>query len=633
MAYIVEPWDSVNLSLSVGPYTIPSDPLALTLDFADSEPPPPPLPWELPTLVVEYRAPIRRAGASQGSTAVLLTRATPADDVRGAGWSQAEVALLEAGLAFEESTHRDSVHASPWGQGEPLHAARVSQWSQSSPVDRVNLSIVWGQAVAFDRPGYVAGWVMKTPARDTTVGAAWFSVHLTGTPYDDSALERALLNTDTATTVTLAGLPGPFEVREWNEVHFRFGYVAPKRPSVPNDVEKRITARQATPRDDAHTLPWGAGQSAWQDWNLPYPVEDNEEPEPPGPLEPPEVKKVYLVMNTLQIVDVATSTPLDIQDVRIGLDYDSLSWTFSGTVYGQASLDLVIPDGSGMKDLAVTINTHQWIFTIESYNSDERFPSKKWQISGVSRTQYMAAPLAPTRSYTNASATTAAQAANAELQNTGYTLAWPTGSDGDLPDWPIPAGALSYRDKTPAQVVAMIVKAAGGVMVPAMAADSWTIHQRYTTPPWQWDTVTPDVGIYVGMIRSRSGKYEAAQEHNACFVSGVNQGQSVDVQRQGSGGTDPMPDIFEDLITDAQPAISRGRNELAATGNKVIETLQVPIFENGAAPGVLVPGQIAQVQHDDSLKDYVGLVLSNSISVAKAGGAQIYQSVTLERTA
>ena len=94
-----------------------------------------------------------------------------------------------------------------------------------------------------------------------------------------------------------------------------------------------------------------------------------------------------------------------------------------------------------------------------------------------------------------------------------------------------------------------------------------------------------------------------------------------------------MPDIYDDLITDSQAAISRGKAELAGTGNKVVETLSVIIPENGAAPGVLVPGMLVKVMHDDSQKDYMGLVLSTQISAQRAGGAAIFQSVTLERSA
>jgi hypothetical protein len=94
-----------------------------------------------------------------------------------------------------------------------------------------------------------------------------------------------------------------------------------------------------------------------------------------------------------------------------------------------------------------------------------------------------------------------------------------------------------------------------------------------------------------------------------------------------------MPDIYDDLITDAQPAISRGKVELSAAGNKVIETLSVLIPENAAAPGIITPGQIAKIIHDDAEQDYFALVLSTRISVQHAGAAEIYQSVTLERAA
>lgn len=627
MSYVVEDRESIELNLRAGPFVVPVDALTINLNFdADLVPP---LPWVKPTLFAEYLAPMQRAGFSQGASSITITPATSADDERGLRWIRATERDIETRAEFEASEQKDRALAIAWGGALGEQAGLVAPWSQSGARDREQ-GLPWGRAFSIDRMGYVSSWVMKTPARDAERGFAWYSVNLTGTVYDDAAERYALLQTDTATTITLATDSGAIEITDPDNVELRFGWVKPARPSVPHDVTYRITARQAVPRDCGQRLPWGAGQSIWHDYNLPYPVEPNPDPDP---VEPPEFKTVYLIMNTLQITDVATGTPLDIQGVTIGLDIDSWAWKFSGTLYGQGSLALVAPGAGGMKDISVTINSHDWVFSIERYTSDERFPTEKFTITGVSRTQYMAAPFAPTRSYTNASATTAAQAATAELENTGFTLTWPTGNDEDLPDWPIPAGALSFRDKSPAQVVAQIVTAAGGIMVPAMDADSWTVQPRYKVAPWDWDTATPDAGIYIGMVRSRSAQYEPGPDFNACYVSGVSQGEAVDVKRAGSGGTDPMPDIYEDLITDSQPAISRGKAELAAAGNKVVETLSVMIPESGAAPGVLVPGMIVKIMHDDSLLDYMALVLSVSISVQKAGGAEIYQSVTLERSA
>lgn len=631
MSYIIEGWDQVDLNLTVGPYGVPVDPISIVLDFASTEPPPPPLPWSLPSLTVEYRAPLQRASYAGGVTVAPLTTARTADHGAGARWLLAAVADLSIGGRFEDADATDSDHAAAWGIAVGKHGDTVIPWGRPLPTDTRH-RMPWGKAAGKDRGDYVSGWIMNTPFRDVTPSVAWFSVNLTGDVYDDSAAFRALLNTDTLTTVTLFGDSDPVTFEAPTEVELRFGFVPPRRPSVPHDLTVRVTARQATERDSDHRLPWGAGQSVWQDYNLPYPVEENEPDPEPGP-EPPEIRTVYITMNTLQIADVATGSALDVQEAQLSTDIDSLSWRFSGTLYGQGSLSLVRPDSSGMKDISVTINGHSWVFSIERYTSDERFPTQKFRIEGVSRTQYMAAPFAPTRSYTNPIATTAAQAATAELQGTGFTLDWSTGGDRDLPDWPIPSGALSYREKSPAQVIAQIVKAAGGVMIPNRTEDAWTIQPRYPVPPWQWEEAAPDVIVYIGMVRSRSAQYEPAPAFDGCYVSGVNQGVAVEVQRQGSGGVNPMPDIYEELITDPQAAISRGRNELAATGNKVVETLAVIIPENAAPPGVITPGQLVKVQHDDSNEDYLALCLSSSIAVRRAGAAEIYQSVTLERTA
>ncbi|OZY84812.1 hypothetical protein CBP51_16760 [Cellvibrio mixtus] len=628
MAYIIEPWNGISLNLSDGPFTL-SDSLSINLDFVWISFPP--LPWVSPSITAEYTAPLFTAGIAGSSNLIQQIAALSTDDLRSVLWSTAGAAQQNSQIRFNVANTSDDARMSIWSLAESVAGSQVLPWNYTGTADGQHAS-VWGFALQSDRTGFVSGWVMNTRYRDRIATLDWFSVNLNGFIYDDSAAMLALLNNDNPLAINLdfSGVPAALESA--TKIRLQFGFVKPKRPSVPHDISRTITARKATPRDTTRLIPWGAGTSVWNNWNLPYPV-DNGPPIPPDPIDPPARKIVYLIMNTLQVTDVATGTPLDIQGVNISVDIDSLSWKFSGTVYGQGTLDLVRPDEDGMKDIHVTINTHEWVFSIERYTSDEKFPTTKFSISGVSRTQYMAAPFAPVRSYTNSSATTAAQAANAELENTGFALAWPTAGDGDLPDWIIPAGALSYRDKTPAQVVAQIVTTAGGVMIPSMDADSWIIQPRYKTSPWNWDTVTPDAAIYIGMVRSRSARYEPAPAYDSCFVSGVSQGVSVDVQRAGSGGLNPMPDVLDDLITAAAPAISRGRNELAATGNKVVETLSVLIPEQGAAPGVLRPGQIITVTHDNPDSDYVGLVIANSISVQKAGGAEIYQSVTLERRA
>lgn len=627
MAYVIEPWDGLELDLSDGPYTVPS-PLAIELEFVWFSYPP--LPWVTPSIKVEYSAPISTASAAHGINRLWLTAAETADDIRTINWGDGAGANWNPRIKLTAAEVADKNISSLFNAGNAVSTNVRITWQSSGAADN-SRQMVWQGAVVKDRHGYVSAWIMNSRFVDRNQPLNWFSVNVSGSLYDDTAALLATLNTDSPIAVNLEVNAPSIWNQNPSRIRLEFGYIKPRRPSVPHDITKRITARKAAARDNRRLIPWGVGSSIWKDWNLPYPV-DSGPPIPPDPVDPPIRKIVYITMNTLSVVDTETNSPLDIQNVNISLDIDSFSWKFSGTVFGQATLDLIKPDSEGMKDIRVTINSHEWIFSIESYTSDEKFPTQKFNVSGISRTQYMAAPYAPIGSFTNSSAMTAAQACEAVLTDTGFTLDWPTGDDEDLPDWTLLTGSLSYRDKSPAQVIAQIVSAAGGVMIPAMASDSWTIQPRYKTSPWHWETLTPDAAIYIGMVRSRSAKYEPGQAYDACYVSGINQGVAVDVQLTGSGGLNPMPDIFDDLITATAPAICRGRNELAAAGNKVVETLSVIIPESGAAPGILVPGMIVAVTHDEPVKDYIALVLANSISVQRAGAAEIYQNVTLERS-
>jgi hypothetical protein len=628
MAYIVEPFDSLILNLSEGPYSLP-EPLEIELEFSWLTYPP--LPWVIPSITVEYSAPILAATHASGSNLIPLTAGVIADDLRICEWGNANHANSNWVAPLIAADVSDTHLSILLSEANPVSNTVKITWLESAIADNQR-SFEWGDATTKDRSGFNSSWVMVTRFRDRVQQLDWFTVHISGTLYDDSDAILSLLNTDTPLSINLDATGVAVANESATKIRLKFGFTKPKRPIVPHDITRRLTARPAHARDTSRAIPWGAGTSVWNNWNLPYPV-DNGPPIPPDPIDPPIRKVVYLIMNTLSVIDLETSTPLDIQHVSIGLDIDSISWKFSGTVYGQATLDLIAPGEDGMKDISVTINGHAWVFSIEGYTSDEKFPTQKFNVSGVSRTQYMAAPYAPVNSFTNTSNTTAAQVCENVLTDTGFTLNWPTLGDEDLPDWSIPTGALSYRDKSPAQVIGQIITAAGGVMIPSMNSDGWTIQPRYTTPPWQWDTVTPDAAIYIGMVRSRSAQYEPGQAYDACYVSGINQGVAADVQLTGSGGLNPMPDIFDDLITEAAPAISRGKTELASAGSKVVETLSVIIPESGAAPGILKAGMIVSVTYEDPAKDYIALVLSTSISVQRAGGAEIYQNVTLERAA
>ncbi|MGS7457518.1 hypothetical protein, partial [Mycobacterium tuberculosis] len=82
-----------------------------------------------------------------------------------------------------------------------------------------------------------------------------------------------------------------------------------------------------------------------------------------------------------------------------------------------------------------------------------------YTITGATRGQLLAAPYAPLRSALNSAPINAAQAAEGELQFTGFTLDW------QATDWTFPAGALSYQSQTAMQVIARLAETVGAVVL------------------------------------------------------------------------------------------------------------------------------------------------------------------------
>lgn len=100
---------------------------------------------------------------------------------------------------------------------------------------------------------------------------------------------------------------------------------------------------------------------------------------------------------------------------------------------------------------------------VERYSSQGKFPSERFTIGRVSRTQLLAEPYAPKRSAVNAVDINAQQAAADQLTDTSFTLAWDSAHQYPT-DWTIPAGAFSYQGQTAMQVIARLAEAIGAVV-------------------------------------------------------------------------------------------------------------------------------------------------------------------------
>jgi len=92
------------------------------------------------------------------------------------------------------------------------------------------------------------------------------------------------------------------------------------------------------------------------------------------------------------------------------------------------------------------------------------------------------------------------------------------------------------------------------------------------------------------------------------------------------------PQIQDDLITHADAARMRGGWALAASGNKLIQTINMPIRTGGNEPGILQPGQLLQVADTDGT--WRGLVRGVSARFAATEkSVDVRQQVSVERVA
>ncbi|MNQ88134.1 hypothetical protein D3C85_1033880 [compost metagenome] len=375
-------------------------------------------------------------------------------------------------------------------------------------------------------------------------------------------------------------------------------------------------------------LPWGRGSAKDPGIVIPYPDYTGPVYEI-TPATEPDILETYMIANSVSLVVLPGREPVDATGIKVARDIDAFAWTLSAELFGRTSLNLVRPDSSGPKTVELTINGWVWLFLVERYSTQGKFPSERFSITGVSRTQLLAEPYAPKRSAVNAADINAVQACGDQLTDTGFTLSWDYTALGP-PDWTIPAGAFSYQSQTALQVIARVAEAVGGVVRPARDSDGLAVVPRYREAPWAWATSVMDRIIPAEIVGQWGGEWSPQPSWNSCYVSGTTHGVAVDVRRAGTAGDAPAPDVFDDLITGTDAARHRGIAEIAKGGNQEIVTLSLPLFpQGGSAPGLVDPAHLCEVRDIDGT--WRGLCLSTEISAEGVGASRVTQTLKLER--
>lgn len=533
--------------------------------------------------------------------------------------------------------------AAPWARVLARDLQRVSRWGVAGVLDAPASAQPWGWVPAKDLSA-VGGWdrtiqprdlrlrliYNPKPARkDVAIAAGHRRVNEFGPRFNaETALQDSLYVPGPNWLVFEFG-GRPYFPSTSPSVFFDFRYV-PATPAIqPTDMRPAKVRWQSARRLSlSSTLPWGrARQVDGALTDMPYvdypgPVKPLPEPPPD-----PEILDTYMIANTVNLVVLPSRTPIEAKNVRVALDADSFSWSFSADIFTQAALDLVRPDAGGAKTVELDINGWKWVVLVERYSRQLRFPAEAYSINGATRPQLLAAPYAPLRTSLNNAPINAAQAAEAELLNTGFTLAW------QATDWTLPAGAFSYQSQTAMQVIARLAETVGGVVRPTRDADALEVVPRYPAPPWAWEDVDTPISRIIppAMMTELGGEWTPQPAWNACYTSGTSHGVSMLVRRAGTAGDNPTPDVFEDWLTDQPANQARGIHELSKGGNIEIVSFTIPLFpvNDDHGVGLVLPAQLCRVP--ESSGAWVGLCLAVDISAEGTGAVRVKQQIKLER--
>lgn len=373
----------------------------------------------------------------------------------------------------------------------------------------------------------------------------------------------------------------------------------------------------AANQNDSH-VPWGGGFTVWGvDTELEWTEDITPLPDQPAPPQP-DIKEFYGMATDLTVTDVATRTALDVDDIVISLDIDSIAWSLKARVNNRASMDLAAPG----RLIEITTVGWTWVFLVSDY-SRVRGVATEWSINAASQSCVLDG--FDKSSYVEESVITWKQAVESMLPPD-----WSVTFDSRLIDYVLPAGSWSYVDKTPKEALSDLLDALSAVVVPDLSGKVLHVQSRYKYAPWEYDLITtePDTVLHEAMIFGESGKYHSAALHNGVWVSGTSRhGVIVHVEREGTNGLPVAPDVYHDLVTDVDAGRQKGKQLLAASGNKTLETIETIVTDEQASPGLMLPGSLVEV-HSDGLV-WRGVCLS--VSISGAGMPAITQTVVVEK--
>lgn len=330
-------------------------------------------------------------------------------------------------------------------------------------------------------------------------------------------------------------------------------------------------------------------------------------PLPPATVVVP-VRRVYMTLNQISLVRVAGDIALTPLSIRISIDADSWTYSFSATLPGYEESTVDAGDGDPF-ELEATINGNTYRVLAEEISRDRGFGKSRITVSGRGRNAQLADVVrsaATVMTFSNAAGDrNASQLVDDALLDNGVPIGWSV--DWGLEDWLVPAGAWVHQG-TRISAAKAIAEAAGGYLQPHRTDQALRIMHRYPTLPWDWAGATPDFELPSAITTREGIRWHNKPAYNRVFVAGQVAGRLGQITRAGTAGDFAAPMVVDALVTAAEASRQRGMTILADTGRQAELSLRLPVLSE---TGVIDPG--ALVRYLDGATTRVGLVRSSTV--------------------
>ncbi len=337
------------------------------------------------------------------------------------------------------------------------------------------------------------------------------------------------------------------------------------------------------------------------------------------------IRRVYTVLNTFALYRLSDHTHLPAQSLTLTDGQDAWAWTLNAGLAEMDAADLVAVTADGPVVVRAMVNRTEWDFIIEDPEGQETPEDTTSTIHGRSRTALFDEPYYPAVAFGNSADRLYSQVIADVTYWNGVSLGVDVTTTVD--DWLLPALQWSFRG-TPVAALKRLAEAPGARLASAKTGLGFAIDPYYPVLPWAWNDATPYATIPRGYWESHSRRRETKPRFDSVIIAGdTANGLIVPVQRDGSGGVWPAPQIIDRLMTSTTPARQRGAGILADTGRQAMETISLPI---GTEFGLIPKGALLELQDKVTWR---GLVRSVSVSVALVGegGMDVMQTLNVER--